>query len=248
MKDVELDSSIFVGPLRCQCIQPPVTPEPCRSRVSLGPPELSVICAGAVVGGVPAPPPSKTPPLPVPHRQATLLNLGWALKRCSSSSDYQRRWRATILLSPNSRRVNQTTKPMPTFDQTKTKLLPKLCIAFVDRPRPRSRIWSAHVSGDQPGLGREAPVLTRDWTVLRCLVKGWGGGGGTVKPSRQPESKNGRTTSALLWSNLRNACTFSAVTLTCFFSFGCLFLFIFGFLCSVPPFFFFFCFFFVLFF
>lgn len=57
LKDVELDSSIFVGPLRCQCVQPPVTPEPCRSRVSLGPPELSVICAGAVVGGVPAPPP-----------------------------------------------------------------------------------------------------------------------------------------------------------------------------------------------
>lgn len=37
----------------------------------------------------------------------------------------------------------------------------------------------------------------------------------TVLSSRQPES-NGTTTSALLWLNLRNVCTFSAVTLNCF--------------------------------
>lgn len=52
----------------------------------------------------------------------------------------------------------------------------------------------------------------------------------TVLSNRQPES-DGTTTSALLWLNLRNVCTFSAVTLHCFLvQFTCLPLFIlFGF-------------------
>lgn len=58
-----------------------------------------------------------------------------------------------------------------------------------------------------------------DWTVLRRLVRGKGRSkwsfAMTVFARRQPES-DGSTTSALLWLNLRNVCTFSAVTLNCF--------------------------------
>lgn len=155
-------------------------------------------------------------------------------QRCSSSSDYQRHWlRANIAKSKLLETVNQTVTKTnaTTFNQTKTKLLPKLSIDFTDHLYLLVAVISPITSSTYWCFLRE-PVrilLAGEWLkgwrkVLTCV---WldssevsREGEGTLKvehclmvlSSRQPES-NGTTTSALLWLNLRNVCTFSAVTL-----------------------------------
>lgn len=82
---------------------------------------------------------------------------------------------ATICLVQNPWSV---TKPYQTNATTLTKRKP----SYFQNSASASLITFAEIwylvclcQRDQPGMGREAPVLTRDWTVLRLLL---GGGGG----------------------------------------------------------------------
>lgn len=123
---------------------------------------------------------------------------------------------------------------MPQLWPNETQATSKTLHPLRRSPLPRSYSSSAYVNGTSLVWDTRRPswrVIGQFWGVL------WGGEGDLPDglKSRQPESKNGTTTSALLWSNLRNVCTFFSSDSDFFLSFSCLFLFIFGFLRSVPP-------------
>lgn len=151
---------------------------------------------------------------PLPFCLSATTDEGWALKDAVPPLT-TKGIASRHLLSPNSWSV---TKLHRTNATTLTKRKP----SYFQNSASTSLITFAEIRylvclcrRDQPGMGHEAPLLTSVWTVLRCLMGGVRDlPNGNTSP--QPEPKNGATTSALLWSNLRNVCTFSAVTLTCF--------------------------------
>lgn len=174
----------------------PCDPWPPATPVSPSDPQSCQSSAGAVEASLVT---STTPPPPLPGRKApppsqffnpscfvSVLKPGLGPEGCSSSSDYQRHCKLspTPPTPPPSPKRNQTVpNQCRNFDQTKTELLPKRCIRFADHLRwgPISRLR------DQPGRGRETPILTCDWTVLRCLTSGGEGGGFYQVDSQNPK-------------------------------------------------------------